>query len=177
MTVVASRYARALIDALAEASPAEGLEQLQSLSRLLESDPDIRKLLMSPVIPPDRRERFIGEIGQALGLDSRVRRLFGLAVERRRLGILEEVIAAYRKMLDERSGVLRARVTSAAPLTASEQQQIAAKLEQSTGKRVVVELDQDPSLISGLVVRIGSTVYDGSLRQHLAGFKQRLLAG
>ena len=72
---------------------------------------------------------------------------------------------------------MRAVVTAAGPLSPAEQEGVVKRLEKSLGRRVVMEVQQDSTLIGGLVVRIGSTVYDGSLRQHLAGFKERLLAG
>ena len=179
-SVVAGRYARALIEALAADSAQSadaGLDQLRRIESLLESEPDARKLLVNPVIPSDRRSRFVGEISRALGLDARVGRLLGLIVERRRLDILDDLIEAYQKLLDEKNGIVRAVVTAAGPLSQAEQQEVVRRLEKSLGRRVVMEVQQDSTLIGGLVVRIGSTVYDGSLRQHLAGFKERLLAG
>ena len=180
MTVVASRYARALIEALGgenTAGPDAGLEQLGQIKLLLENEPDARKLLINPVIPPDRRDRFVDEISRTLKLDARVAKLLHLIVDRRRLEILDDMIDAYRKMLDTKNGIVRAVVRSASPLSAQQQQEVVEKLEKSLGQRVVMEVEEDPSLIGGLIVRIGSTVYDGSLLQQLAGFKERLMAG
>lgn len=180
MAVVSSRYARALIEALAQDNtpgPDAGFGQLEAIRAFLDAEPDALKLLINPVIPPARRDEFITDMGSALQLDSRVLRLLRLIVERRRLAILDEVIEAYRNMLDERSGIVRAVVTAASPLKQSEQQAISAKLELSLGQQVVMEVQEDPSLIGGLVVQIGSTVYDGSLLQGLKGFKEKLLAG
>ena len=176
MNVVASRYARALIDALAPDHMAAGLDQLRGFRQVLEHG-DARKLLMNPVIPPERREAFIGALARSLGIDARVRKLFGLIVDRRRLGVLDDVIESYQKMLDERTGIVRAVVTAAAPLSESDRAAIAERLEQTTGKSIEMEVEQDSSLIGGVVVCIGSTVYDGSVRQQLHGFKDRLLAG
>ena len=176
MSVVASRYARALIDALAPDLMAAGLDQLRGFRQVLEYE-DARKLLMNPVIPPERREAFVGALARSLGFDARVRKLLGLIVERRRLPVLDDIIEAYQKLLDERTGIVRAVVTVAAPLAESDRAAIAERLEKATGKSVEMEVEQDPSLIGGVVVRIGSTVYDGSVRQQLHGFKDRLLAG
>ena len=176
MTVVASRYARALIDSLAPDHMVAGLDQLRGFQQVLEVQ-DARKLLMNPVIPAERREAFIGELARSLGFDARVRKLLGLIVERRRLAVLDDIIEAYQKLLDERTGIVRAMVTAATPLSESDCAAIAKRLEKATGKRVEMAVEQDPSLIGGVVVRIGSTVYDGSVRQQLHGFKDRLLAG
>ena len=88
----------------------------------------------------------------------------------------DDLIDAYRNLLDERKGIARAVVTAASPLSESEQRAIAARLEKSLGQRIVMDVREDPALIGGLVVRIGSTVYDGSVLQQLSGFKERLLA-
>jgi F-type H+-transporting ATPase subunit delta len=180
MTVVASRYARALIEALGgenTAGPDAGLEQLGQIKLLLENEPDARKLLINPVIPAHRRDLFVDEISRVLKLDARVGKLLHLIVDRRRLEILDDMIDAYRKMLDTKNGIVRAVVRSASPLSAEQQQEVVEKLEKSLGRSVVMEVEEDPSLIGGLIVRIGSTVYDGSLVQQLVGFKERLMAG
>jgi len=169
-----------LIEALGgenTAGPDAGLEQLGQIKLLLENEPDARKLLVNPVIPSDRRDRFVDEIRRALKLDARVGKLLHLIVDRRRLEILDDMIDAYRKMLDTKNGIVRAVVRSASPLSAEQQQEVVEKLEKSLGQSVVMEVEEDPSLIGGLIVRIGSTVYDGSLLQQLAGFKERLMAG
>jgi len=180
MTVVAGRYARALFEVLGgenTAGPDAGLAQLGQIKLLLESEPDARKLLINPVVPPDQRRRFVDQISRALGLDARVSKLLHLIVERRRLEIVDGLIDAYRKMLDAKNGIVRAVVRSAGPLSEAQQQEVAEKLEKLLGQRVVMEVEEDPSLIGGLIVRVGSTVYDGSLLQQLAGFKERLMAG
>jgi F-type H+-transporting ATPase subunit delta len=174
MIVVANRYARAFIEALAPESTQAGLDQLRRFAVLLEDEPDTRTLLMNPVIPAESRDRFLDTIGRVLGLDRRVRKLLLLLVDRRRLNILDDLTDAYQKLLDERNGIVRAEVSSASLLTESERRELAERLGKTTGKRVEMEVEQDPSLIGGLVVRIGSTVYDGSLRQQLRGFKERL---
>jgi len=176
MNVVSQRYARALIDALPSEHAEVGLKQLRQLGDILDAEADARKLLMNPAVPPENRARFIEKLAVALGLEKAVRNLFALLVERRRLAILGEIAVAYQKLLDERTGIIRVRVTSTTPLGVSEQGQLRERLERSTGKRIIMELDEDPEIIGGLIVRIGSTVMDASLRQQLAGFGQRLLA-
>jgi len=176
MNVVSQRYAKALIDALPPDNAETGLAQLRQLSAILLREPDARKLLMNPAVPPENRERFIETLGEALQLEKPVQKMFALLVERRRLKVLDEVGEAYQGLLDERVGIIRVQVSSAGPLSETEKTEIRDRLEKSTGKQIVMEADQDESLIGGLVVRIGSTVMDASLRQQLAGFEQRLRA-
>lgn len=174
-TVVASRYARALIDVLAPDHMDAGLEQLRAFAKVLENE-DSRKLLMNPAIPPERRDAFINALAESIGFDLRVKKLLSLIVERRRLRVLDSVIFTYQGLLDERHGIARAIIKVAAPLSENNREAIVKRLEKVTGKRVEMEVERDDSLIGGVVVQIGSTVYDGSLKQQLLGFKHRVLA-
>jgi F-type H+-transporting ATPase subunit delta len=131
---------------------------------------------MNPSVPQDRRDALIASLAAALSLDPPVRNLLAMLVDRRRLDILGEVRDAYQDAFDVRSGTVRVRVASAAPLGEGERQQITDRLETATGKRVLMEVDLDPSLIGGIVVRLGGTVMDASLRQQLAGFGRHLRA-
>ena len=176
MNVVSRRYARALIDALPTDRAGSGLIQLRQLSEILSSEPDARKLLMNPGVPPENRERLIARLGIAMELEKPVQKLFSLLVERRRLEVLDEVADACEQLLDERVGIVRVQVTSTGSFSEAEQRELRRRLEESTGKQIVMEVDQDPSIIGGLVVRIGGTVMDASLRQQLAGFEQQLRA-
>jgi len=110
-----------------------------------------------------------------LSLDRRVANFIGILVDRDRLGLLEEIIEAYQKLLDERLGIVRARVTAAHSLNTSEQRELAARLERATGKQIRMEVAVDPSLIGGVIAQVGSTIYDGSVRQRLQAFKSRLV--
>jgi F-type H+-transporting ATPase subunit delta len=179
MSVVSRRYARALIDTLSPDGPDAidvGYEQLQAIQKLLDQEPEARELLMNPAIPDESRAGFIASLSELLELKPAVEKLLLLLVDRRRLGILADLIHAYQAISDERRGILRAVVTTVAPLSHLQRQELVQRLEKTTGKRIIVREDQDAGIIGGMVVRVGSTVYDGSLRQHLNGFRHRLLA-
>jgi len=175
MSVVANRYARALIDVLYPENAEAGVQQLRDFISLLNDQQDARRFLENPTIAGERRRRLLKEIFDALNLERRVANFIGILVDRDRLPILEEIIQAYQKLLDERLGIVRARVTSAYLLDHSEQQRLAARLEQATGKQIRMEVTVDPSLIGGVVAQVGSTIYDGSVRQQLEAFKTRLV--
>jgi len=152
-----------------------GLQQLQEFLSLLNEQPDARRFLENPTTAGDRRKRLLKEIFDALSLDRRVANFIGILVDRDRLPVLEEIIEAYQKLLDDRLGILRARVTAAHSLNAFEQRDLVARLERATGKQIRMEVAVDPSLIGGVIAQVGSTIYDGSVRRQLQAFKSRLV--
>ena len=123
----------------------------------------------------DRRNRLLKEVSNALVFDRRVANFVNILTDRNRLPILEEIIGEYQKLLDERLGIVRARVTAALSLDPSQQRELMGKLEQITGKQVRMEVVVDPSLIGGVIAQLGSTIYDGSVRQQLQAFKSHLV--
>jgi F-type H+-transporting ATPase subunit delta len=123
----------------------------------------------------ERRNRLLKEISAAFGFDRCVTNFISILADRNRLPILEEIITEYRRLMDKRLGIVRARVTSAHALDSTQQQELASKLQQITGKQVRMEVATDPALIGGVVAQVGSTIYDGSVRQQLEVFKSRLL--
>jgi len=151
-----------------------GLQQLQEFLTLLNEEADARRFLENPTMAGERRKRLMKEISGALSLDQRVANFVGILVDRDRLPDLEEIVQTYQKFLDEKLGIIRARVTSAHSLDAAQQKDLAVRLERATGKQVRMEVAVDPTLIGGVVAQVGSTIYDGSVRQQLQAFRNRL---
>jgi len=175
MSVAANRYATALIDVLERDQAEEGFQQLQSFAALLKEQPDSRRFLQNPAMAGERRTRVLNEIIAALGLNRRIGSFISILANRNRLPILEEILVEYQRLMDKRLGIVRARVTSARPLDFAQQQDVARKLQEITGKQVRMEVAIDPALIGGVVAQVGSTIYDGSVRQQLQAFKNRLV--
>src|SRR5215472_9069681 len=113
MSVAANRYARALMDVLYPNNAEVGLQQLQSFLTLLTEQPEARTFLENPTMAGERRNRLLKEISDAFGLDRKVSNFINILAERNRLAILEEVIEEYQRLLDDRLGIVRARVTAA----------------------------------------------------------------
>jgi F-type H+-transporting ATPase subunit delta len=155
--------------------PEGGLRQLERLNVVLQEQPDLRRLLENPTISTQKREKLLKEISNALGFSRRMTRFLEILTERNRLALFDEIVATYRRLLDERLGIVRAVVTAAQPMDTSLQSQLAARLEKVTGKRVRMEVSVDPSLIGGVVARVGGTVYDGSVLKQLQVFRNRLV--
>jgi F-type H+-transporting ATPase subunit delta len=175
MSVAANRYATALIDVLYPEKAEVGLQQLESFVGLLNEQPDSRRILENPAMAGERRNRLLKEISAVFGFDRRVTNFISILADRNRLPILEEIITEYQRLMDKKLGIVRARVTSAHALDSTQQQELARKLQQITGKQVRMEVATDPALIGGVVAQVGSTIYDGSVRQQLEAFKSRLL--
>ena len=174
MSVAANRYARALIDALYPEKAEAGYQQLRQFLALLTEQSEARRFLENPTTVGERRKRLLKEIYAALGMDRRVANFIGILVDRDRLRILEEIIQAYQKFLDEKVGIVRARVISAQTLDVGQQKELESRLEKATGKQIRMEVAVDPGLIGGMIAQVGSTIYDGSVRQQLVAFKARL---
>ena len=175
MSVAANRYAKALIDALPPSKAEAAYEQLRTLNSALDEQPEARRLLENPTVSADRRKGFLAAIASASGFDKEVQNFVGILIERNRLDVLDEILGAYQKFLDQRLGIVRASVATAQPLDAVQNSELAAKLQSATGKQVRMDVSVDASLIGGFVATVGSTIYDGSLRQQLKSFKARLV--
>jgi F-type H+-transporting ATPase subunit delta len=175
MSVAANRYATALIDVLFPAKAEAGLEQLQKFAALLNEQPDSRRFLENPAMAGERRNRLLKEVASALGFERPVANFINILADRNRLPILEEIIEEYQRLMDKRLGIVRAQITTARALDSAQQQELARMLQQVTGMQVRMEVAIDPSLIGGMVAQVGSTIYDGSVRQQLNAFKTRLV--
>lgn len=176
---VAARYARALADlALA---PASGLEpqavvrQMKAFEEELAHLADLRNMLLSPAVQPPRKRAVVKRISEMLGVSRLVTNFLCLVIDRRRIAILPEIREAFQAILDERLGLAAAEVVSALELTGEQRDAIAAQLARMTGKDVRCSFSVDGALLGGAVARVGSTVYDGSVRGQLEGLRRRLV--
>lgn len=178
-SVVAGRYARALADAAAgggaDASGVAG--QLRSFAQMVDESAELRNVLLSPAISPARKRAVIAKLAPSIQASPLVLNFLYVTIDRRRAGMLGEIADAFEAVLDERAGLVRAEVQSAAPLNEQERSAIQQELARVAGKQVRCEFSTDPALIGGVVARIGSTVYDGSVRTQLASLRERLAAG
>ena len=171
----AARYARALFDvALKESDPVQIEHDLAALAGLMSSNAELHAALTNPAVPVSAKRRIAEALGTRLSAAPPTRKLFLLLADRDRLGIVPDLLAIYRERLMEHQQVVRAEVTTAAPLTPERASQIEKKLAVLTGRKVDMKTSVDPSIIGGVVTRIGSTVYDGSLATRLAKLKEKL---
>ena len=175
----ANRYARALFDvALAEKADLERIDQeLTGVLALLEREPLLNKVLLNPAVPVPRKRAAMVELTARAKTTPIVAKLLALLAERDRLILLPELMASYRERLNDYRHVVRAEVTTAAPLATDKAEAIERRLALVTGRRVLVQTKVDPSIIGGIVARVGSIVYDASVTHQLERMKARLGGG
>jgi F-type H+-transporting ATPase subunit delta len=171
----AARYARALFDvALKESDPVQVERDLTSFADLMSSNAELHSALTNPAVPASAKRQIVDALGTRLNAASPARKLLLLLADRDRLGIVPDLLAVYRERLMEHQQVVRAEVTTAAPLSPERMVQIEQKLAALTGRNVNMTTSVDPAIIGGVVTRIGSTVYDGSIATQLAKLKEKL---
>ena len=177
---VAVRYARALADAATDskagADPKQVLTNLRTFSEMFGASSELRNVLLSPAVSNSKKRSVVKRLSDTLDFDRLVRNFLFILVDRRRADLLDEMADAFETALDERMGIVRAEVTSAAPLSDRQQTDVQEELSRVSGKQVRCDFSIDPELIGGVVARIGSTVYDGSVRSQLRLLRERLVA-
>lgn len=173
----ATRYARALLDvSVKEKGDLQRIEQdLATWVDLLTHHPTLEKVLFNPAIPVQRKQAVVTELIGRLKTSPVLAKLIALLAERDRLVLLPDLLASYRERLLDYQNVVRAEVTTAVPLATDRTQAIERGLAQLTGRTVTLATKVNPSIIGGVVARIGSTVYDGSVTTQLQKMKQRLV--
>jgi F-type H+-transporting ATPase subunit delta len=175
-SAVGGRYAKALYEIGEETGQLEALaRQVAAMAKVYTASMDLRGVIDNPLIPEPRREAILQAVAARLELGPLVVNLLRLMARRHRIGALPDVARALRVLVDQRSGVLRATILSAAPLSEQEVAQITAQLERKTQRRIVAEHQHDPGLIAGVVTRIGDKTIDGSLKGRLEALERRLL--
>ena len=173
--VVASRYAEALADvAQAHKNEDEVKRDLGAFAAALSSSADLENFLASPAAGREAKQKAIGEIAARMNLAPEVRNLLFVLVDHGRMRALGEIRQAFGKELNARLGIAEAEVTSARELSAQEKEELTAALAQETGKKIEAHYAEDKTLLGGVRVRIGSVVYDGTVRERLNRLRERL---
>ena len=174
---LAQRYAAALADVALEQIKAERVEQdLAAFTEVFFASAELKNALESPAVNEDAKQQIIGKIAAKMDLEEAVRNFALLIVAHRRTEMLREILRAFHAELNERLGIAEAEVTTARELSGAEKKEVTAALEHRTGKRIEARFVQDKALLGGAVVRVGSTVYDGSVREQLNRLREQLEA-
>jgi F-type H+-transporting ATPase subunit delta len=177
-SAIVDRYASALADVVTSPSstisPQDALQQLRSFDDLAQESHELRTALDSPAVSHSRKRAVISRFVQLLSLAPIVRNFLFVLSDKRRLSALHEIVDSFDVQLDERLGFIRADVTAAAELNPSQLEALTQKLAAISGKQIRLRFRVDQKLIGGVVARMGSTVYDGSVRGRLDNLSRQL---
>jgi len=179
MAAFVSRYARAFLDVVTAAHLDTTAidKQLADFEATWNGSHELRALFENPAVPARQKVAILDKLNVKLGLQKELRNLIAVLIDHDRIKSVLEVIAAYRAELQERMGIRQAEIVTARELSGDERSQLLAGVGKLAGAKIEAEFKQDKSILGGAVVRIGSTVYDGSVRGRLERLKEALVAG
>jgi F-type H+-transporting ATPase subunit delta len=178
MAAVASRYARAFADVVLKSrlDAAAARQQLASVVEIVGSNAQLRRVWENPAVPADQKRRLLDAIVARAGFSQQLRNFIAVLVDHRRIPILAQVARQFELELNQRLGLTDAEITSARELRDDEKRALESQIERLTGKRVRARYGTDSGILGGAIVRLGSTIYDGSVRGQLHKIKEQLSA-
>lgn len=169
------QYATALADiAMAQGAADAVTQQLVGFGALYAESGELRNFLSSPALTREAKHRVIEKLLSRVGGSKIVRNFLFVVIDHQRTHLLPEIIAAVQEEVKKREGITEAQVSSAVELSKAQKAEMEFTLERLTGKRVEAKFSLEPSLLGGAVVRLGDTVYDGSLSSRLNNLRARL---
>lgn len=175
---IARRYGTALADVALESGETETIKsELRDWEALISSSTELQKAFQSPAIAHADKEKLLGQLLARTQPSKATGNFLRILLKNGRLTELSEINDRFGSILEERSGVVVAAITSARELPDSERAEFKSKLETLTGKRVNLNFEIDKEIIGGVITRVGSTVYDGSVRTKLENLKEQLISG
>jgi F-type H+-transporting ATPase subunit delta len=179
MAAFVSRYARAFLDVATSArlDTAALDKQLADFEATWNGSPELQKFFENPAVAATQKVAILDKLNAKLGLQKELRNLFAVLINNGRIGQVHEVAEAYRAALRERLGIRQAEIVTARELSADERKILIDGAGKIAGGRVEAEFKLDRAILGGAVVRIGSTIYDGSVRGRLERLKEALVAG
>lgn len=178
MAAFAARYATAFLDVVTGARIETGAidRQLADFLATWDGSAELRAFFTNPAIPAKQKVTFLDKLNIRLGLSKQLRNLLAVMIDHGRIGNVKEVAEAYRRQLQERTGVRPAEIVTARELSREEREALVAGVAKLADGRIDPVFKLDKSILGGTVVRIGSTVYDGSVRGRLERLKEQLTA-
>jgi F-type H+-transporting ATPase subunit delta len=179
MAAYAAAYARALVDVvLGRKLDTQDVDrQLTDFGAALDLSPELREVLYNPSFKMEKRLAIVDQLATRMQLGREIRNFIAVVMRNSRLHAFREIVDQYRREMDKRSGIAEARITTARKLDQNERQALEARVATIAGSRVRATFEEDKALVGGLILRIGSTVYDGSVRGRLERMKEQLVTG
>ena len=179
MAAFVSRYASAFADVVAEAKldTAAIDAQFTDFLATLKGSEELSQFFENPAVPAKQKVAFLDKLNATLKLQKELRNLIAILITNDRIGQVAEVAEAYRSLLQQQQGIRPAEIVTARELDGPEREALAAEIAKLAGSKIQASFTLDKSILGGTVVRIGSTVYDGSVRGRLERLKEALIAG
>jgi F-type H+-transporting ATPase subunit delta len=176
MASVAGTYARAFADVVLghHLDVDSSMAELRAISSLLAESSDLRRVWENPAIPADQKRHVLDVIAQRDQISKQARNLIAVLIDHRRVRFLQPIIVQLEKELDARMGFAEAQITSVRDLADPEKREFEVQVGKLTGKKVRAKYTQDTALLGGAIVRIGSTIYDGSVRGQLERIREEI---
>ena len=176
MAAVSSRYARALVEVVLEQKIDADVarEQLSSIAEAVRESVDLRRVWESPAVPAEQKRAVLDAIVGQMNAFKAIRNFMAVIIDHRRIPMLDDIVRQFAVELDAQLGFVEAEISSARQLSAEEKRELESQVERMTGKKVRARYASDPQLLGGVMVRVGSTIYDGSVRGQLEKMKQEL---
>jgi F-type H+-transporting ATPase subunit delta len=176
MAAIASRYARALVDVILEQkiNGDTARQQLRSIVEAVHESVELRKVWESPAISADQKRAVLDAVAKQIGLAQPIRNFIAILIDHRRIAMLDDMLRQFEVELDAQLGFAEAEISSARPLSADQKRELEERVENMTGKKVRAHYVSKPDLLGGVMVRVGSTIYDGSVRGQLEKMRQEL---
>ena len=185
ISVVAARYAKALADvvtegvhasSIAQADPAAITAQLRAVDEMIETSAELKNALASPAVAPSRKRAVMARLIAPMNLSAQVRNFLFVVIDHRRTHELPDIFQSFQQVVRERQGIAEAEIFSPMALNDTQKKEMTQVLEKLTGKKVQAKFSLDAKLLGGVLVRVGDTIYDGSLRNRLDDMRERLAA-
>jgi F-type H+-transporting ATPase subunit delta len=176
MASVTNTYARAFADVVFDSrlDVDKTLREVRSLAELVASSKELRKVWETPSIPAEQKRAVLDAISARTGVSRPVRNFVAVLIDHRRINFLGPIVKQFEQELNERLGFTEAEITSARELNKSERGSLETQVENLTGKKVRARYSRDESILGGAIVRVGSTIYDGSVKGQLERIKEAL---
>lgn len=180
MAAVIGRYARAYADVMSETDSDKAIEELNQMAALVAESSELRHIFLNPAVEHKQKLSLLDAIMERTGglkFERRVllRNFLAVLIDHKRIAQIPEIAALFQQEMEQRMGIAEARVSSARELTTAEKESLEQRLSVVTGKKLRATYTQDASLLGGALVRVGSTIYDGSVRGQLERLKEQIV--
>lgn len=178
---VASRYSRALAEVVfaprCKTSPEQVISELDAILAAMAASPDLVRILRSPSVSLNQKRGLLEKLSAQMGGSEVTANLLKVVSDHGRITILKEIKRSFESVVDERHGVARAEITTAQAMAPEQKIQLEAALGRLSGKSILATYHQDDAIIGGAVAKIGTLIYDGSVRGQLATLRRKLVNG